>query len=245
MMRSMTGVGRGYAFIDDYKVIADLKSVNHRFRDIKLKLPSELQFVDFELRQMMNTRLMRGSIDLQIFVEKREELKQDSKLNRDLLISFIKEVESLPLKQNSWNWNPLDFYRPEFFLSSSLHIESEKQKVIWMDVVKEATSKSLDACIRYREEEGEKIKMALQEIISVYYGLWKNLEENGLQKKEILRKKWQEKWIQWQQEQAYLGIMDPGRLEQELFFYLQKSDVQEEMDRIKIHLGKMMDVVEN
>lgn len=235
---SMTGFGQGDASSLLFTINVEVKSVNHRFKDIRFKLPSLLSNIsglEFSLRKLLEESCKRGSFD--IFASyKKSEASEAWDLDEDKVKSFIETVERLTKGTSAkLEIRPTEFLRKEFERGEQESLSKELETL-----VTKALGTALVGLKDSRKKEGAKLIMAINSHLLEYKKNFKTIEDNvGNYKKGVedrLRKK--------MGEYAPELKIDDGRFLQEVVYYLEKLDVHEEINRIHAHLEKTEKLLE-
>lgn len=233
-LQSMTGFGKGEAEGEKYKVSVELKSVNHRFKDIRFKMGSILNSIELPMKKMLDSNFKRGSFD--IFVNYRKNQEQTSyELDTKKVSAFLKELKACADEAGvELAVNPTGFLKPDFYVEDT-EKESELQ-----ELALKAYGEALTNLAQSREEEGKKLIETLKkhkEIYQAEYDKVASLKDSYQDKvkERLLAKFNQDKPVQ----------MDEGRFNQEVIYYLEKLDIDEEVNRIQIHLGKLDSILES
>jgi len=220
MIQSMTGYGKGESKTNLKKFKVEIKTLNSKGLDISLKYPNFYREKELTWRKKIREKLERGKIDVFINFES-EQSKTD--INHKWLKSVMKELQSLSsdtISSSDLLMMALKIPEP----SSNYEAPNEE----W-EAIESALIKSIDAVKAFRLKEGESLNKDLNENISK---IEKNLtrispfenERIGLLKKKILGR---------------LGDIeiDKDRFEQEMIYYLEKLDINEEKVRLKLHIS--------
>lgn len=233
MLRSMTGYGKGQVKKDGYDVIAEIKTVNHKYTNIYLHMPNYLMALESDLKKLIKDEVSRGRIDLylQIDEEEREE-RYTPQINMELAENYYNEIKKL--EEN------LDF-------SQSLSIdklislpevlkvkEVEQDEETLYNVIKEAVNESLRTLVEMREEEGRELcKDLIQrlDLIEEEVEKIKGREKASLEEhKERLEKRVNDLLEE--------NKLDEERLAMEIAILAEKSGINEELVRLKSHLSQ-------
>lgn len=220
MIQSMTGYGKGESKTNLKKFKVEIKTLNSKGLDISIKYPNLYREKELTWRKKIREKLERGKIDVFINYES-EQSKTD--INHKWLKSVMKELQSLSLDTiSSSDLLMMALKIPE--PSSNYEAPNED----W-EAIESALIKSIDAVKAFRLKEGESLNKDLYENISK---IEKNLtrispfenERIGLLKKKIIGR---------------LGDIeiDKDRFEQEMIYYLEKLDINEEKVRLKLHIS--------
>lgn len=237
MIKSMTGFGNSEAQTNNFEITVEVKTLNSKFQDLSLRLPKLLNAKEIEIRNIINDELIRGKIALSIsIIENAVESKQLF-IDKELFANYYKQLKELE-----------DISGITFNDALKIALESpdvikhnENSGIVEEDfiVVKETLHKALKECNQYRIAEGNTISTVLNGYISQIeksLELVSKLEPQRLEKiKEKLRSNISE----------IVGSVnyDKDRLEQELIYYSEKLDVNEEMERLKIHLNYFKETI--
>ncbi len=233
----MTGFGRGEASDDELGVQVEIKSVNHRFKDIRFKMSSQLNNLELELKKSLGDRFSRGSFDISINTKRAEAKSRFDHLDETKIEDYLTRVKGIAGKAGvELQVSATEFLRSEFYREQD---EEQPQKI--QDFVKQAFELACIQLENSRKEEGQKLLVDIQKHVGHFEAAFKNIVDLAgtfqTHVEERLRKRFAEygKEIQ----------VDEPRFLQEVVFYLEKLDVQEEISRIKAHLSKLVDLLLN
>ncbi|WP_300123039.1 YicC/YloC family endoribonuclease [uncultured Enterococcus sp.] len=223
MMKSMTGFGKASVEDEAYRVNIEIKSVNHRFLDVQLKLPTGMSAFDLAIRKQVSQKLSRGRVELICKLEELQASSKKAKVNHEL---FTQVMAQLPEVSPENLINQL-LLREEFIEVTNQEIATERLQ----DLVLSALDQALDQLVAKRAQEGEQIYQVLQQQGQEATTVLTQL----VAFQDIYEKEYQERYTK--KLQDYLGgVVDQDRLLTELAILLEKGDTHEEMDRLNIHL---------
>ena len=233
MLRSMTGYGRGESKSEDKTVIAEVKSVNNRFRDIVVRLPRALQPLEDDIRSRVSAKVRRGRVEVSIQVEKKEGQAESAlDLNLPLAKSYYRiltkvcdefKLEKTIRPEEICQMKDVVCYKPE-----EMNIEEIRASLA------PALEAALDACDGMRVQEGRALEVELEGRLSRIEAYLQQIEEGASQVLEIWKKKTRDR-IQ----QLLQGTeIDEGRLAQEMVYFADRSDITEEIVRSRSHLAQ-------
>jgi uncharacterized protein (TIGR00255 family) len=230
-MKSMTGFGRGSATGENFSVGVDLKTVNNRFLDIHLRLGTELSAIEAQVKRRISTRLSRGRVDVSITLERTGEVAYE--LNRPLIAGFISALRSMQQEFEITGEPDINVLAR---LPGAMQPVRDGIDEKMIAGVEQAIDEALEELEQMREREGEALAVEmhsrLDEIsqqVPIIEAAASGLSDNyraRLQKKigELLARDTQ-------------GVeVDPGRLAQEVAYLADRSDISEEIARLKSHL---------
>ena len=238
MIRSMTGFGRGKFENEGREYTVEIKSVNHKYSDISIKLPRQISYLEENVRKEVSKRIARGKIDIFITMQDFSEKGKSIKINKEIAKVYISELRDLANETGiSSNIDVIDISKfPEV-----LNISNEENEEIYWTELSEALNIALDKFVAMREIEGNKIcddfkvRMAgIKEKVSNISDFSAGLVEEYIVKlntrvKELMK----------------TDIIDENRLAQEIVIFSDKSSIQEELTRLDSHISQFLDLVNN
>lgn len=222
MIYSMTGFGKEEKLINNYNVVIEIRSLNSKTLDLNLKIDDSLSFIDEYLRKSINQKIIRGKIDMSITI---------NNSNKGLVIPFNKQKVKKYIKELK-----KDFDINESQIISDLLI-SEKFKDLEIKLnkndikkIKSIIDKSIDKLNTYRAKEGKAIVKDLKKSVSRIDNCINEI--SSFESSRIKDKKNKIKTYLKELENKF----DKSRLEQEIIYYIEKLDINEEIIRLKNHL---------
>lgn len=222
-MKSMTGFGKASVENEAYRVNIEIKSVNHRFLDVQLKLPTGMSAFDLAIRKQVSQKLSRGRVELICKLEELQASSKKAKVNRELLTQVMAQLPEVSPE----NLISQLLLREEFIEVANQEIATERLQ----DLVLSALDQALEQLVAKRAQEGEQIYQVLQQQGQEATTVLTQL----VAFQDVYEKEYQERYTK--KLQDYLGgVVDQDRLLTELAILLEKGDIHEEMDRLNIHL---------
>ena len=233
----MTGYGKAEAILEGGKLTVEFRSVNGKSADIAIKsslLPKEHEM---EIRKRIADRLQRGSIDM--FITWEPNVADSAKqINSELALEYCRQIRELESKAGM---NADDSAILAALLRMPDIIDTRKQDVVTAEnwpLVSEAIDKALDAICAYRADEGvalhKDVSGRVQNILNLYDEVESHEAERIAAARERICKAAEELSVK----------LDPERLEQEMIFYLEKLDINEEKVRLRQHCKYFMDTLD-
>lgn len=229
-MKSMTGYGRAKIENDTREYIVEVKSVNHKYLDINIKLPKTLFCIEDKIRKVISNKISRGKIDAFVTYINYGIEGKTILINKDIAKMYIKEIEEIATENNiASGIRATEISKfPEVL---NVIVDEEDEEKIWLELNK-CLEKALDNFIEMRITEGEKIKedlkQRLDEIDENINEIFKN--STGLVEEYVVKLR---KRIQ---EILNTDVVDETRLAQEIVIYSDKTSIEEEITRIKSHI---------
>ena len=238
-MKSMTGFGRGDASGENFTVSAEIKTVNNRFLDVKLRLSSELQPLESELKTLISKRLSRGRVDVFLNYDKTSDVAYE--LNKPLISGYITALKELKEEFALEGEPDLNYIAR---LPNALQTKKDDLSEDFANGVRKAISDALDNLEQMREVEGKSMKDDLVSILKNIENqlpiIEKEVETVSDEYYERLQKKI-EKLLKKSDSQIEI---DQARLAQEVAYIADKSDIAEEISRLKSHIEQFHSIIE-
>jgi uncharacterized protein (TIGR00255 family) len=237
MIMSMTGFGKGSAGNSKLSAEVEVKSVNSRYLDISLKLSSALSNKEYEIRELIRSKVKRGKLAVIVQIKTSGLVEGETALDKDKLYSFIsllKEIKKLAKLTDKIKLEHLISNR-ELFLSENTSF-TEKE----FEFVKKALSDSLDQLISMKQNEGKELAKDLRKRIGII-----NDKVDAVQKKSIASVA---EYFEKLKEKMKLLVQDitpyNDRLELELAVIAERAEITEECVRLKSHLKFFLDSID-
>ena len=239
----MTGYASDTILVGDFSLDAEIKSVNSKSFDLKIYLPEYMTFMENDIRQLVSKQIARGSIVLKIKAKHNDEASSNFTLNNEVLNTAIDEIKTIEQKCDEKNiqFSPLTVL--DFFSVKGVW---EENKISQTDTV-ELTSVMLDKLpelikkfIETRRIEGQGLQAILIEKLSSIMEFIKEIDKILPDRSRHLKKNFKTALDKIINEQ---NQVDENRLEQEIALLVIKQDIQEELDRLKVHIVSMQDLV--
>ena len=227
MLYSMTGYGRAEQVINDKTFLVEIRSLNGKQFDIRLTIPTLLKPYEFEVRNILNEGLIRGSIECNIMLKQNGSAKPVT-INTELAKSYYGPVAQLAaeLNMNTDNLLSVLLKLPDVVTPSTDVLSTEEWQAF--EVLIKAAIKELN---EHREEEGKSLEADLLERIKNI----QSYEQSIAAMEPERRKRIKEGLVKVLEDNVGKDNYDPNRLEQELIYYIEKIDISEEQVRLKNH----------
>ena len=236
----MTGFGRGASSGENYAASVELKTVNNRFLDVHLRLASELQSLEAVLKRQISSRLSRGRVDVTLSLERTSEIAYE--LNRPLITGYLQALSQL---------------RQEFSLSGEpdLNVIARLPGVLQTakDELNTETQNGIEAALelalteleQMREIEGEALKIEMFSRLAEIERQISIIEPNAASITENYRARLQKKITDLLAKSDSQIELDQARLAQEVAYLAERSDVSEELARLKSHISQFREICES
>lgn len=236
-MRSMTGYGQAAGENSRHRVAVSLRSVNSRYLDVAVRLRDEHVGSEAALRELVAEELGRGRVDVVVEVGAVKEHRHTVRLRGDVLDALQRQLQELA--ERGAAVGPIE---TKDLLHLPAVVEVETPPYVWdrddqallMDVARQAVHELVAA----RSEEGERLRVKLQERLEELRPVVGQLEDRRGVVKEALHANLERRLV------ALLGDRDlePARIAQEAAILVERSDVREELDRFVAHIEHFAEV---
>jgi uncharacterized protein (TIGR00255 family) len=229
MIRSMTAFARASATDEAGQVVWELRSVNHRFLEPYLRLPEEFRGLDADIRERLAARLGRGKIDCTLRVLPGTGRSAALRVNHRLLDQLLAASEEIATRIRE----PATPHVVDLLRWPGLLEEPEQDPAELTESALTILDRALDALVANREREGTRLQALLLERCDKLVALVEQVRQRrpaviaGAQNR--IRDRLAE----------VAGELDPDRVEQEIVLAVQRLDVDEEMDRLTVHLEEV------
>lgn len=232
MIRSMTGFGRSEYETPEVTISVEIRALNSKNLELNLRIPYNYRVWEEEVRAAVKPQLLRGKVDINLHI-KHHGLAAASELNKEVITAYIQQLGEIAHATPA-ELLPIATRLPDA-LQSAETSPDEKQKKEVFALVNEAIE-NLD---NYQKTEGQAMATDLSnQIENIGQGLHDVDTKKG-KRLEQIRSKLQENL------KALAIDVDSNRFEQELIFYLEKLDINEEIVRLGQHLSYFREVMEN
>jgi uncharacterized protein (TIGR00255 family) len=239
MVTSMTGFGRGEFVTPSRRYVCELQSVNHRYLEVRSRLPKRLGSLEFQILRAVQGRFSRGRFDVTVIEELPEERPQKLRVNRSLARAYLDAFRTLQQDlgiPGEVTLNLLLSQRELFELEGE---EPGTLEVDWPEV-RGALEGAMTALAQMRREEGRSLEAALLTHLDSVEAI---LAEIIARAPEVVRG--YKSRLEGRLQRLLEGRpVDPGRLEQEVAILADRSDIVEETSRLASHLRQFRDLIQ-
>lgn len=238
MIKSMTGFGRCEIAENNRKFAVEIKSVNHRYLDVNIKMPKKLNYFDASIRAELKNYISRGKVDCFITYEDFSENTSSVRYNRELAGEYLQYLRQMAEEfdlDNDIRVSTLSRY-PEVFIMEE---QSEDEEELWKELQK-VLAGAAEMFVESRVNEGEQLKKDLLQKLDEMLGLVTYIEERSPQLLEEYRKRLEEKVRELLEDKN----VDEGRLLTEVAIFADRVCVDEELVRLKSHIKTTRETLE-
>lgn len=228
MIKSMTGFGKVTAELPSKKVTVEIKALNSKQLDLSTRIPSVYREKEMEIRNLLLQNLERGKIEFTIYVEyigrdTPTQINQAAIENYYMQIKDISENLNIPL--------PSDWFKTLLRLPDVIRTEAQEADETEWEIVQEAINNAVKQLVEFRIQEGNMLAKLFEDKIANIANLLSEVELYEGERIEKVKARIQENL-----EKIPNMEFDKNRFEQEMIYYIEKLDVNEEKHRLDNHL---------
>ena len=238
----MTGYGKAEAMLETGKITVEVRSLNGKTADIGIKTSMLPKDKEIAVRHKIANELTRGNIDFFVTFEPNA-ADSAKKINMDLAMEYYQQIDVLGSRlgaHNLWSQNPNDLLA--MILRMPEVMDAKKQDVITDDnwpVIEACIDEALRNINAFRAQEGEILCKDVTEKVNNILEYSAQVEQYEKERTEAIREKILSRFAELKAEP------DQSRLEQEMIFYIEKLDINEEKVRLRQHCSYFLDTIAN
>lgn len=238
MIKSMTGFGRGTYETEERTYQVEIKSVNHKYTDISIKMPRVLSYLEEKIKQELLQQVNRGKIDVFVNFINYSNKGKKIKINQDLALNYIQQLRELSSKGNLINnINVMEVAK----LPEVLTIENTEDEEVLTKELMVAVNQAIQELVNARKIEGEKIAQDINKRVDT---IAEKVEKifafsTGLVEEYVVKLKERIKEI------LKTNVLDENRLAQEVVIYADKCSIEEELTRLRSHIKELKHLIES
>ncbi len=237
-MHSMTGCGSGKVRQDGWEVTVDLKTVNHRFLDIGMRLPRNLSFLEQTVRECLGQKISRGHADVFLTVKRTEDSAVDVECDTDLAARYLDAAVQIAYKTGVENDMTVSrLMKMEGVLTLN---EREMDEELVSSICAEATAIAAEQLVQMRQREGTHLK----EDLIFHLDAADKLREAILIRAPKVVEEYREK-LESRLKNMVTDTVEPQRLAQEVAIIADRCAIDEELSRLDSHIRQMRKYLES
>ncbi|WP_297404605.1 YicC/YloC family endoribonuclease [uncultured Cetobacterium sp.] len=231
-MRSMTGYSKEYFENEKYAISLEIKSVNNKNLNFKIKSPYILNFLENKIRTEVASKVKRGSIDLKIEFQDKREVEKLFEYDKNLSNSYMQILTTMEEDYSEKFSNKLDFLVKNLNVIKRNDLEIDEKD--YENFIVENLHRLLDSFINMKEAEGNRMKIYFLECISI---LEKNISKIK-EMKELVVVNYKEKLLERLSKIQEIEFNEESILK-EILLFTDRSDISEEVSRLESHLCQL------
>ena len=232
MIQSMTGFGKSESLLFSKNISIEIRSLNSKNLDLNLRLPNTLKEFEPLLREKISKKLKRGKIDFNLTIENLNETNLNQ-INKTIIEDYINQLQQINKSEKT------ELLKIAIKLPDSIKIKKQKLENNFVTKIISLSNKVIDQVIKFRLKEGGSLKKDFNLRIKNLNKFLNKINNYDLNRKEKISSKLK-KIIN------TLNIeIDKNRFEQELIYYIEKFDINEEKIRLESHLKFFAEALKN
>ncbi|MGZ8097214.1 MAG: YicC/YloC family endoribonuclease [Methylosarcina sp.] len=234
MIRSMTAFAGNEAEIGDLTIDCEMRSVNHRYSDITIKLPDRMRFLETDIRSAIADKIHRGKIECSLSYRKQTKTGLNFLVNRDAvtaLLAATKQIEELMPALSS-------FSALDVLAFPGIQQEPEAGRDQLAQEITGLVNQTLAKLLEVREREGAQLRIMIEERCLSMQGHVASAKKRMPDVLQLIRNRLRDRVAE------AVAQPDYERLEQELVLIAQKLDIAEELDRLETHINEVLRVLQ-
>jgi uncharacterized protein (TIGR00255 family) len=235
MLKSMTGFGRSKRQIEGMSFLVEIKTVNHRYCDVFVKMQRQISFLEEKVREMVQKSISRGKVDVFITFEDFSDDSRTVVIDEGLASAYLKALHTIRDQKDLVDDISVSLVSrfPDVMRVEKAEYDEKKMWAHLQETLKEALSSLLDM----RRTEGEGLKVSLLEKIQY---MEKMVEEIGIRSPEVVNE-YRCKLENRIKELLSDQVLDENRLAQEVAYFADRCSIDEELVRLKSHFAQFLE----
>ena len=239
MIQSMTGYGKATAELSDKKINVEIKSLNSKAMDLSTRIAPLYREKEIEIRNEIAKALERGKVDFSLWIDKKDACELITPINQDVVVAYyerirtISETTGIPAPED---WFSTLLRMPDVMTKNDIQELSEEE---WK-AVHATVLQAIQNLVDFRIQEGAALEKKFREKISNIAKLLTSVDPYEKERVEKIKER-----ITDALERTISVDYDKNRLEQELIYYIEKLDINEEKQRLSNHLKYFINTMED
>ncbi len=235
----MTGFGKAVAVFENKKITAEIKSLNSKQLDLAVRLPQTYRSSELDFRNEVAKTLERGKVDLLIYCEDIESAN-DHSINMPIVKKYKEQIEAMSKELNLPE--PADWYATLLRLPDSIKNDNASAEVSDEEIaaVSGVLANAIKALVEFRTQEGVRLEAFFREKIAAIQQLLNQVAQYEQQRVAKIKARIEEALAKLENVEY-----DRNRFEQEMIFYIEKLDINEEKLRLQNHLDYFLKTLED
>ena len=238
MIQSMTGYGKATAELPDKKINVEIKSLNSKAMDLSTRIAPAYREKEIEIRNEISKVLERGKVDFSLWIEKKEGAESATPINQALVEGYYKQI--LAISENLNIPLPADWFQTLLRMPDVIKTEAQEVNEEEWNVVEKAIKEAIGHLCDFRIQEGAMLQKLFEQKIANISRLLSEVEQYEKERIEKIKAR-----IMDNLEKIAGQDYDKNRFEQEMIYYIEKLDVNEEKNRLDNHLKYYISTMES
>ncbi len=238
MIRSMTGFGRGMYSTEEREYTIEIKSVNHKYTDINVRLPYVLSFLEEKIKKEVLKNVARGKIDINVTFVNNSNLGKKISINKPLAKEYIEELRKIKEENNIIDDISIMKIAK---LPDILNITQDNNEDILWEELNKALQEAIKNLLEGKEAEGRKLSEDMLQRLENINNHILDISQysTGLIEQYVVKLKDRIKEI------MQTDLIDESRISQEVVLYADKTSIEEEITRLKSHITQFKELLQS
>lgn len=237
MIYSMTGFGKAIVELPQRKITVEIKSLNSKQLDLSMRVPQIYKALEMDIRSEIAQRLERGKVDFSIQIENKASGDSSTQINTDIIKKYYEQLKAattaLQIPEPT-DWLPTLLRLPDTLKGETAEASDDEN-----EAVKRAVNEAIDHLIEFRAQEGLMLQKLFTEKIGNIARLLTEVEPYEKERTEKIKAR-----IVDALSKIENFDYDKNRMEQEMIFYIEKLDINEEKNRLDNHLKYFIETMD-
>lgn len=236
-IQSMTGFGKASAELSQRKVTVEIKSLNSKQLDLSVRLPNLYKENEMGVRNLLTHKLERGKVDFLLYVEN-VGMETNTRINQNIVEGYYNQIKASADKLGVEV--PADWFQVLLRLPDVMKYEAQEADVEEWEAVSKVIDEAISQMIAFRLQEGDMLAKLFEDKIANISALLSEIETYEVERVEKVKSRISEAL------QKIEGFeYDKNRFEQEMIYYIEKLDINEEKSRLVSHLNYFLETMKS
>ena len=238
MIQSMTGYGKATAELSDKKINVEIKSLNSKAMDLSTRIAPLYREKEIEIRNEIAKALERGKVDFSLWIDKKDACELITPINQDVVVAYYERIRTI--SETTGIPAPEDWFSTLLRMPDVIKTEAQEVNEEEWNVVEKAIKEAIGHLCDFRIQEGAMLQKLFEQKIANISRLLSEVEQYEKERIEKIKAR-----IMDNLEKIAGQDYDKNRFEQEMIYYIEKLDVNEEKNRLDNHLKYYISTMES
>mgnify|MGYP000799028354 CR=1 FL=1 len=238
MIQSMTGYGKATAELSDKKINVEIKSLNSKAMDLSTRIAPLYREKEIEIRNEIAKALERGKVDFSLWIDKKDACELITPINQDVVVAYYERIRTI--SETTGIPAPEDWFSTLLRMPDVIKTEAQEVNEEEWNVVEKAIKEAIGHLCDFRIQEGAMLQKLFEQKIANISRLLSEVEPYEKERIEKIKAR-----IMDNLEKIAGQDYDKNRFEQEMIYYIEKLDVNEEKNRLDNHLKYYISTMES
>lgn len=237
MIQSMTGFGKSEKELPNKKITVEIKSLNSKQLDLNIRIPNVYKEKEMEIRNLISQTVERGKVDLMIFVDNNDK-SISTKISAEAIEYYYNQIQNV--SQTIGIAMPDNCFEIILRLPEAIKTETAELDENEWAMIRQTIKEAIGVFIDFRNQEGSGLQTIFTSKIENIKQLLKEVDPYESERVEKIRNRFSEAL-----QKSDVGVFDENRMAQEMIYYIEKLDINEEKNRLENHLNYFVETMNN